>query len=298
MRPCTVDTTPSLACSSSRPRPGRLGLALVALAMLAACGSTAPRKAVPSLSPEEVGEIRKGSGILNGYLKREQAPDSLALLPPPPAQGSAQAQADLQAHRQAQAQRQTPRGAVAAQDAVLTYPALLAPFSCALDLPLGTDATPHLNMLLRRSMFDAGGIATYRIKDHYQRQRPFTTLGESTCTPGEEAKLAMDGSYPSGHAALGWAAGLILAGLAPERSDALLQRGYVYGQSRVVCGAHWQSDVDAGRLVGAAAVVRLQADPVYSAQAELARQEILAARQRGLKPLSAACAAEAAALKP
>lgn len=197
MRTSTVDTTPSLACSSSRSRPGRLGLALAALAILAACGSTAPRKAVPSLSPEEVGEIRKGSGYLNGYLKREQAPNSLALLPPPPAQGSAQAQADLQAHRQAQAQRQTPRGAVAAQDAVLTYPALLAPFSCALDLPLGTDATPHLNMLLRRSMLDAG-LATYRAKDHYQRQRPFAALGESTCTPGEEAKLAKDGSYPPG----------------------------------------------------------------------------------------------------
>lgn len=297
MRTSTADTTPSLACSSSRSRPGRLGLALAALAILAACGSTAPRKAVPSLSPEEVGEIRKGSGYLNGYLKREQAPNSLALLPPPPAQGSAQAQADLQAHRQAQAQRQTPRGAVAAQDAVLTYPALLAPFSCALDLPLGTDATPHLNMLLRRSMLDAG-LATYRAKDHYNRQRPFAALGEGTCTPAEEAKLSKDGSYPSGHAALGWAAGLILAGLAPERSDALLQRGYAHGQSRMVCGVHWQSDVDAGRVVGAAAVARLQADPVYSAQAELARQEILAARQRGLKPQSAACAAEAAALKP
>lgn len=283
--------------SGARVRTLALGLGLAALSFVAAGQAPTPAKPVPSTSAEEVGEIRKGSGVLNGYLKREQYPDSLALLAPPPAAGSAQAQADLQTHRQAQAQRQGARWNVAAQDAALGYPALVETFACALGLPLGTEATPHLNMLLRRSMADAG-LATYRAKDTYNRQRPFAALGEATCTPAEEAKLAKDGSYPSGHAALGWAAGMILAGLAPERSDALFQRGYAFGQSRMVCGVHWQSDVDAGRLVGAATVARLQADPVYLAQAELARQEIQSARQRGLKPQRSDCALEAAALKP
>lgn len=289
---------PVRACQTPRRMPSWvLGLVLVALSPLVAGQNPAPTKAVPSTSPEEVGEVRKGSGILNGYLKREHYPDSLALLPPPAAEGSVQAQADLQAHRQAQAQRQSARWTLAAKDAVLTYPTLVDHFSCALDLPLGTPASPHLNMLLRRSMLDAG-LATYRAKDHYKRQRPFAVLGEGTCTPADEPKLANDGSYPSGHAALGWAAGLVLASLAPERSDALFQRGHAFGQSRVVCGVHWQSDVDGGRLVAAAAVARLQADPAYVAQAEWARQEIQALRQSGLKPTPAACAAEAAALKP
>lgn len=288
-----VPATPSAA----RMRPLARCCALAVLALLAACQNLATRTAAPSTSPEEVGEFRKGSGLVNGYLKREQYPDSLALLPPPPAEGSAQANADIQSHRQAQAPRQTHRGTVAAQDAVLSYPAVVETFSCALDLPLGTDATPHLNMLLRRSMLDAG-LATYRAKDHYNRKRPFAALGGNTCTPAEEAKLAKDGSYPSGHSALGWAMGQVLASLSPERGDALLQRGYAFGQSRMVCGVHWQSDVDAGRLIGAAAVARLQADPVFTAQAELARQEIQAARARGLKPRRTDCAAEAAALKP
>lgn len=297
MTPAKRGTALSATLSSPRMRPLARCCALAALAFLAACQNPAPRTAAPSISPEEVGEFRKGSGVLNGYLKREQYPDSPALLPPPPAEGSAQANADTQQHRQAQALRQTHRGTVAAQDAVLAYPAVVETFSCALDLPLGTDATPHLNMLLRRSMLDAG-LATYRAKDHYNRKRPFSALGGNTCTPAEEAKLAKDGSYPSGHSALGWAAGQVLASLSPERSDALLQRGYAFGQSRMVCGVHWQSDVDAGRLVGAATLARLQSDPVFTAQAELARQEIQAARAKGLKPKRTDCAAEAAAIKP
>jgi acid phosphatase (class A) len=283
--------------SPFRVRPGTLGLTLTALTLLTACQTTPPHTATPSTSPAEIGELRQGSGLVKGYLTREQYPDSLALLPPPPATGSVQAQADLQAHRQAQAQRPSLRGTVAAQDAVLRYPDLVKHFSCAMALPLGTDATPHLNMLLRRGMLDAG-LATYRAKDHYNRQRPFAALGESTCTPADESKLAKDGSYPSGHAALGWAAGLILTSLSPEHSDALLQRAHAFGQSRMVCGVHWQSDVDAGRLVGAATVARLQADPVFSAQTRFAAQEIKAARQKHLTAPAADCAAEAAGLKP
>ena len=32
--------------------------------------------------------------------------------------------------------------------------------------------------------------------------------------------------------------------------EGLLARGYEFGQSRVIAGYHWQSDVDAGRLAG------------------------------------------------
>ena len=32
--------------------------------------------------------------------------------------------------------------------------------------------------------------------------------------------------------------------------EGLLTRGYEFGQSRVIAGYHWQSDVDAGRMAG------------------------------------------------
>lgn len=264
--------------------------------LLAACQSPPQQPPVPPTSPEVVGEFRKGSGYLNGYLDRKVLPDSLSLLPPPPDEGSALKAADLETHRKTRALRDTPRWEQAARDVNLKFPEAAGVFACTLDIPISEQATPHLNMLLRRTLIDAG-LATYKAKDHYQRKRPFAELGESTCFPKEEAHLSKDGSYPSGHAALGWAWGLILAQLAPDKADALVQRGHAFGDSRVVCGVHWQSDVEAGRSVGAAAVARLQSDPVFQAQARLAAGEIAAARAKGLKSDLPHCAAEAAALK-
>ncbi|MBS1179781.1 MAG: acid phosphatase [Proteobacteria bacterium] len=87
----------------------------------------------------------------------------------------------------------------------------------------------------------------------------------------------------------------MLVDAGPRRMDALLQRGHAFSQSRVVCGVHWQSDVDAGRVIGAAAVARLHADDTFRAQVAPARDEVTQAQAKGLKP-SADSAAEAAAL--
>ena len=60
-------------------------------------------------------------------------------------------------------------------------------------------------------------------------------------------------SYPSSHAAAGWAVALVLSELNPDRAEPILKRGYEYGQSRVIAGYHYQSDVDAARLAASAA---------------------------------------------
>ncbi len=273
------------------PSPWCTAWTLATLATLAGCQTTPP---APPTSPDLVGEYRAGSGYLKGYLDWQQLPDSLALLPRPPAEGSAEAAADLAAFRSSRALRDTPRWGLANADDNLKFPKAAEVFSCALDLPITQQATPHLNMLLRRTLLDAG-LSTYGAKDHYKRQRPFAALNEGTCAPASEPALRNDGSYPSGHAALGWAWALVLAGIAPDKADAVLQRGHAFGQSRVICGVHWQSDVDNGRLMGAAAVARLQSDPVFQAQATLARLEIAGARSKGARsPLN--CSAEKAAL--
>ncbi|WOP15197.1 phosphatase PAP2 family protein [Ottowia sp. SB7-C50] len=265
-------------------------------ALLAACASTSPPTAgpTPPTDPAQIGELRPG--LLNGYLDRAALPDSLALLPPPPDKASALRAADEAAYRATRPLLATPRGAQAAVDAKLDFPAAASTFACAAQLDITPEATPHLYTVLRRTLVDAGG-ATYRAKDHYRRVRPFAEYKDGSCTPDEEARLMRDGSYPSGHAALGWAWALVLAELMPERADALLQRGHAYGQSRVICGVHWQSDVEAGRLMGAAAVARLHAHPPFQAQMRAAASEIRAARAGG-RGTGRDCAAEAAALKP
>jgi acid phosphatase (class A) len=231
---------------------------------------------------------------LAGYLPPGESPDSLALLAPPPASGSAAADADQEMYRATRALRDAPLWTLAAQDADLSFPNAAGTFSCALGVPISEQATPRLYLLLRRSLTD-GGFATGAAKHKYQRRRPFAELQETSCTPQDEARLSTDGSYPSGHSSIGWTWALLLAELAPERDDAILARGYAYGQSRVVCGVHWQSDVEAGRVVAAGVVARLHADPVFRADLDAARTELAAARAEGLAP-TRDCAAEAAAL--
>src|SRR5690606_6351501 len=156
-------------------------------------------------------------------------------------------------------------------------------FSCALGIDISESATPNINMLLRRTLTDAGG-ATYRAKDEYKRTRPFVHFGDPSCTPESEARLAKDGSYPSGHSALAWAWALVLTEVAPERADAILQRGYQFGQSRAICGVHWQSDVEAGRVIGAAAIARLHSDPTFRAQLANAKEEFEARKASAAPP--------------
>ncbi|AMO22733.1 acid phosphatase [Ramlibacter tataouinensis] len=270
------------------PIQNRLLVALAALACLGACSSQLPRPTPAS----EVPEIRPG--VLAGYLPRNALPNSLTLLAAPPASGTAAFAVDEEAYRSTRSLQGSARWKQASEDAVLRFPQAAAAFSCAADLPITEKDTPHTYLLLRRTMADAG-LATYAAKDSYKRKRPFATYNEPTCAPAEEASLAKDGSYPSGHSSLGWAWALVLAEIVPERADAILKRGEAYGQSRVICGVHWQSDVDAGRLVAAGVVARVHAEPAFLAEVEAARKEIREARSKKLAP-SRDCGAEAQAL--
>ncbi|MES2149301.1 MAG: phosphatase PAP2 family protein [Pseudomonadota bacterium] len=257
--------------------------ALAVILLCAGCASgptpsLAP--AAPPTSPAQVKEIMPG--YLAGYLARNELPNSLKLLPAPPAAGSAALAADEEAYTTTRALRGTPRWALAVRDANLLFPQAVEGFACTAGLPISQEATPNLNMLLRRTLADAG-LSTYAAKLTYKRTRPFVAHGDASCTPAEEHELRGDGSYPSGHSAVGWAWALVLAELVPERADALLALGHEFGQSRVVCGVHWQSDVFAGREMAAAAVARLHAHPLFIAQLAAAKAEIADARQKGVQ---------------
>jgi len=233
-------------------------------------------------------------GSVAGYLTKEEAPDSLILLPAPPVAGSSALAADEEANRVGLALRGSPRFAQAAEDANLTFPRAAGAFSCALGAPVTEADTPRIYLLLRRVLSDAG-YSTSRAKHLYKRPRPLLVNKEPTCTPAEEADLAKQGSYPSGHSAAGWAWALVLAEVAPDRADAILSRGRTFGQSRVVCNVHWQSDVVEGRVMGAATVARLHADPAFAADLEAAKKELNAVRAKALAPVRD-CKAEAGAL--
>jgi acid phosphatase (class A) len=265
--------------------PKKVFLALTCIVLMAGCASFEKESNL-----EPVPEIKPGIG----YLPTEALPNSLALLPPPPAEGSTSLALDEDVSRNSLTLRGTPRWDLATEDANQKFPRAAGAFSCALNAPITEQDTPHLYILLHRTLADAHE-STKTAKNHYKRARPFIINKEPTCTPDEETHLMKSGSYPSGHTAIGWAWALILSEVAPEQTDAILSRGRAFGQSRVICNAHWQSDVIEGRSVGAAAVARLHSDPVFRAAIEAAKAELATVRAKGLIPLRD-CEAEAKAL--
>lgn len=230
-----------------------------------------------------------------GYLKPSELPDSVALLPPPPALGSAAEALDQEVAREALALRDQDRFKLAALDADLSFPAAAGTFSCALGAPITSEDTPTLYRMLQRIMHDAGA-ATGAAKNKYQHARPFMLDGQPTCQPSADKELRMSGSYPSGHTTIGWAWAQVLAEIAPDRAEAILERGRAFGESRLVCNVHWASDVMEGRLIAAATVARLHSNPEFLADLQVAKGELAAVRERQLPP-TRDCKFEADALK-
>lgn len=228
-----------------------------------------------------------------GYLKQTELPDSLKLLGAPPAEGSGALARDEDARTATLPLRGKPRWDLARLDADLEFPQPAKNFSCAMGVDINEKTTPHLYRLMQKTLTDAG-LSTYGVKNTYNRTRPFVVHNEGTCYPVQEPVLRTDGSYPSGHTAAGWAWALVLSEVDPEKTDALLKRGLEFGQSRVICDAHWQSDVDAGRIMGAATVAKLHGNAEFLTDVEAARKEVRAAKANNSSS-KLSCAAENAA---
>ncbi|CAK0774027.1 Acid phosphatase [Gammaproteobacteria bacterium] len=229
-----------------------------------------------------------------GYLSESNLPDGISLLPPPPSWDSIAFRVDEEEYRVTRKLRDTPRWTLAIQDANLTFPEVVGSFSCALNAPITEQLTPRIYKLMQSTRIDIKNSIN-KVKDHYKRARPFSVKKEMSCTPYDEARLIGNGSYPSGHTATSWTWALILTEIAPERANPILARGYAFGYSRVICGVHWWSDVNAGFFIASMVAARLHADPVFRGDLEIAKTELAEVRAKGLKP-TRDCQQEAAAL--
>lgn len=210
---------------------------------------------------------------LGGYLENDM-PDMLMLLPPPPEKGSYNCDLDLELskvyldvdnHRKLQAKR----------DAILQFPDAIHSFNEIVDGKIDRERTPSLYRILERTCVD-GGRSTGPTKRTYLRPRPFMVNHLPTLTPWDEELLRTDGSYPSGHTAIGWIWALILSDLFPSKEKEIIERGFQFGISRAICNVHWYSDIVAGRICGARVKTSLYANPEFlydftSARRELAR---------------------------
>lgn len=245
-----------------------------------------------ALIAEQPKPLPAGFQVPPGYLEPAELPDSVVLVPAPPAKDSPAFARDTDASKRGLTLRGTPRWDVATSDANVFVPGDTDAMSCAAGIAIGADTTPATNRLLRRTMIDFG-ISTGGAKKKYQRARPFMENGQPTCSPAHEVYLRKDGSYPSGHSAIGFGWGLVLAELMPDRTTQVIARGRAFGDSRRVCNVHWLSDIEEGRITASATFARLQSSPAFQEDLKAARAEIAAGNLPAPKK---DCAKEAEAL--
>lgn len=244
--------------------------AALAAALFAGITALAQAPADPSLGPPPTRTV--------GYFKVSPL-DGKAILGPPPTPDSPQGKADRTIFEQTRALEGGPRWKTAIQDNDLWTGGALQRFSCALGVDVSDKQTPALWRMLHRLELDVRLIGT-PAKRFYDRKRPLIGNDLPICVPREDW-MRTNASYPSGHAMTAWSWGLIMAEADPRKATEVLALARDSGDSRVVCGVHFQSDVDAGRLLGAAMVARLHDVPEFrsdlvKAKAELARAKVRA----------------------
>jgi len=212
------------------------------------------------------------------YFTTEQLPDLIKCLPAPPAFDSPEFANDMMRYAWGKQQRlDSLRADMARRDAVWSYEALLTEFNEPAGLVISADNTPEIWKLLTSALATTDQMRVAP-KAYYHRQRPFERFEDKMLTDEEDA-LRGEGSYPSGHTMRGWTAALLLAEVAPGRANEIFARGWLYGESRVIVGAHWQSDVDASRVAASIGYVALQGSPAFREQMERAQAEYIVKTQ-------------------
>ena len=167
--------------------------------------------------------------------------------------------------------RDTPRGQQAKEDASLKVDYFLKRFGEAMGRDLNSADYPELATFVY-STFTTVRMSIQSAKDYYKRRRPYSQFQEPSGVPAEELKDDLT-SYPSGHTVRAWAIALALVGIDPAHQNEILKVGYELGQSRVIVGFHYQSDVEAARLAGSAAFARLCTEPLWQELFQKAKKE-------------------------
>jgi len=187
------------------------------------------------------------------------------VLAPPPAEDSATAREELTELHRLQTQRspdQVARAkADAVQESVFAFSTVLGPQFTANKFPLTTKLFDHVA--------ETEKVALHEAKDYWHRRRPY--IVDPTLTPCSNGS---NGSYPSGHATVGYLDAALLSQMLPERHDALFERAADFAHNRLVCGVHYPSDVEAGKVLGTVLAALLQRDPALAPEMSDATTEL------------------------
>ena len=216
------------------------------------------------------------------YFTSREMPDMLNWYKAPPRVDSEEFIRDVKRYYWGKAQRLNPeRAAIAVRDAHYGLGTIIREFSVPFGLQISRQSTPEIFKLLQDALATTDSICKLP-KAKYMRPRPFVVFNEKTLVSKDEPSLRLNGSYPSGHSILGWSAALLMSEINPEAADTLLARGQMYAESRVIVGAHWQSDIEAGIQAASVAYMKLHTSERFLRQMAAARKEF--AKLKGKYP--------------
>ena len=206
------------------------------------------------------------------YFTADEMPNGVVFLPSPPDTTSILFISDYAQYMWGKTIRNTERGQEAIDHVVTSVSEMAALFSKPFGMTISREATPAIYKMLLKA------IPTLRLsavhpKETYMRKRPYVRMNETTPVPQEEEELRNSDSYPSGHAIRGWGMALLLAEINPAAQDALLKLGYEWGESRVILGYHWQTDIDAAIALASASYARLHTSQEFLDDMAKAREE-------------------------
>lgn len=212
---------------------------------------------------------------VSSFLTEDEIPTGAKFLPLPPKPGEDAFYNDWRRYEWGKTMRDTARGQQAKEDAVHTLEYFSKIYSEPFGMVISEENTPEISALLDR-LLATTFVCNDKSKSRLMRARPFMQFHEPTPVPEDEERLRTNSSYPSGHTTMGWAIALVLSEINPARQDEILKRGFEYGESRVIVGFHYQSDVDHARLITSALVNRLHANNEFMAQLQKAKDEFSA----------------------
>lgn len=205
------------------------------------------------------------------FYTTEQAPKLERILPEPPSYNSTRYQDDWAMYQWGKSVRNTERGQLAIEDAGINASYFMKRFSPAMGVNLTPEDYPHLFRLLGRA-HKTEKQAGKSAKKHFARVRPYQQFHEQTAVPSSENPTDYT-SYPSGHTHASWLVGMILTFIDPEHTEEIMKTAYELGQSRVIVGFHYQSDIEAGRMAGSITFARLCAEKEFQTMMNKAKKE-------------------------
>ncbi|MBP5248062.1 MAG: phosphatase PAP2 family protein [Fibrobacter sp.] len=214
------------------------------------------------------------------YLSLDSVPSALAFLPPPPDTNSTQFVADIAQYMWGKSMRKdSARAALAVAQSVHKTDEVLKLFSEPFGEKISKSKTPAIYKLVHRSIKTINQSSSV-VKRHYKRKRPYVRFHEPTLVPSEEDTLREQGSYPSGHTVIAYTTALVLIEINPSAQNELLKYAHEWGQSRIIAGYHWQSDVDASKIVVAGVFARLQGNKAFQDDIQKAKEEFAALKKK------------------